>query len=298
MRVLVSAPSRLHFGILAPKPVESSYGSLGVAIDAYRTNVVAELCDDRIVKGYRAEDAMKYAEKFAEFAGVGGFRLDVLSGAPKHVGLGSSTQLSLAVATALSKLYGLSFTAEQLAHVLGRGKVSGVGTFAFKLGGFVVDGGSLDLVTRLDFPPDWKFIVAIPSGSGLHGREEDRAFENLKPKPELTHRACFVVLMKLIPSLRRRDFENFASSLEELQKLVGEMFSEVQGGTFASATSEVVEAMKSLGLRGVGQSSWGPAAYAVVCKDAEERYDDVRRAVRGKVLLCSADNRGASVEVV
>lgn len=285
-------------GIFAPAEVEGvKFGSLGVAVDVYRTVVLAEKSEEKEVSGIRAEDAARFAETFAKKVGITGYKLRVLNAAPAHVGLGSSTQLALSVTSAISKLYNLNFDPIDLSRILGRGKVSGVGTFTHKFGGFVVE-RSLNLIARLNFPKDWKFIVAIPEGAGLHGKKEEEAFKNLKPKPNLTYRACFLVLMKILPSLASRDFDLFTSSIEELQKTVGEMFSDVQGGVYSQKTAEAIEVMKSLDLKGVGQSSWGPSAYGLVFeKDALEKYDDVRKSLKGKVFLCSADNFGAVVEV-
>lgn len=297
--IRVSAPSRLHMGILAPAEVENvRFGSIGVAIDAYRTVVLAERSEKREIYGMRAEDAKKFADVLSNKFKIEGYRVDILNAAPEHVGLGSSTQLALSVCSAISKLYKLDLDAVEMSKILGRGKVSGIGTLAFKHGGFIVE-KSLKLVSRVDFPKDWKFVVAIPEGKGLYGRVEDEAFRTLKPKPQLTYKACFLVLMKILPSLISRDFEGFTLAIEELQKLVGEMFLEAQGGIYCEKTSEVVEVLKSFELKGVGQSSWGPAAYGLVLeKDAFDKYDDVKGSFKGKVVLCSADNSGAVIEYV
>jgi len=69
-------------------------------------------------------------------------RIEVVSTAPEHAGLGVGTQLSLGVARGLYELAGLPPpTAEQLAALTGRGRRSGVGLHGFRLGGLIVDGG-------------------------------------------------------------------------------------------------------------------------------------------------------------
>ena len=69
---------------------------------------------------------------------------------PEHVGLGSGTQLSLAAATALVKLFRMNNSVESLAHAMGRGQISGVGTALFKQGGFVVEAGLKSQGSKLD----------------------------------------------------------------------------------------------------------------------------------------------------
>jgi beta-ribofuranosylaminobenzene 5'-phosphate synthase len=53
----------------------------------------------------------------------------------------------------------------------------------------------------------------------------------------------------------------FGEALTEIQRILGNYFSEVQGGVFYS--NEAVELLEKLGAKGVGQSSWGPAAYGL-----------------------------------
>ena len=60
---------------------------------------------------------------------------------PSHVGLGSGSQLSLAVARAITELHDRHLTTQELARLTGRGGTSGIGTAAFDHGGFIIDGG-------------------------------------------------------------------------------------------------------------------------------------------------------------
>ncbi len=257
------------------------------------------------VEGVRADDARRFAEKVASALGLEGFKLLVKSAAPVHVGLGSTTQLALAVSAALAKLRGAALDPLEASRLLGRGARSGIGTYAFKAGGFIVDGGRgphtvfPPLIARYDFPEDWAFLVVIPKGRGLHGGAEAEAFRALRPPSELVFKACHLALMKLIPSLLEHDLEGFAQSLTKLQETVGSMFSEAQGGVYNEASREALEVLKSLGLKGVGQSSWGPTVYAVIELDrAPELLDDARSSLpKADVFIARGDNVGAKVEV-
>ena len=291
--IRVVAPSRLHLGIVAPAEVDGRrFGSIGLALKVYETEVFAERCDEIKVVGCR--DAKRFARMIAEKFKIKG-KVRIKKHAPRHVGLGSTTQLALSVSKALLDLHGIKYDIVEVSRMLGRGKVSGVGTYVFKYGGLVVDGGGNfpPLISRCKFPSDWYVFVVIPRGKGLYGKREEEAFKSLKPRPDLTYKASFLTFMKVIPSVIEGDFENFVESLERLQKVVGYMFSDVQGDIFNPKSAEVVDVMRSLGLRGIGQSSWGPTVYAFARENVLEIYDDLKSSLRAEVHLTSARNFGA-----
>jgi len=237
----------------------------------------------------------------------------VLSAAPEHVGLGSGTQLALGVGLALAKLNGLDIPAEELAEALGRGEVSGAGTYAFKLGGLVVDGGKRPggglppLVARVEIPRRWRFVIGLPGrGRGLYGDAERRAMERVVGRcgAALPATAARIVLMKLLPAAAEGDIHSFGEAVNMLEQVVGRMFSAVQGGVFRDpVVEEGVSEMLRAGAAGAGQSSWGPAFYGVVegDEDAEAVARRVEAVLRkhggGRALIARPNNRGASVEV-
>lgn len=303
MGAIVRAPARLHLGFVTPVPVEGRcYGSVGVAIEEPATVVLAEAAEGLSVEGVRAEEVGRFALAALKWLGLPGARLVVRRAPPPHVGLGSTTQLALAVACAIAKAYGVDVDPVEAAKVLGRGSRSGAGMYAFKHGGLVVDGGRgrregvPPLVFRCDLPEGWLFLTAVPRGAGLSGRREAEAFEALSAKPQVAYRAAYVALMKLIPAALEGDFEAFSLALAEFQRLTGEAFSEVQGDVFAEHSARAVEALKAIGIKGVGQSSWGPAVYGLVmAEEAEERLEEARRALPGcEVFLARPSNHGAS----
>ena len=80
---------------------------------------------------------------------------------PSHAGLGSGTQLALAVARALAEVHGVKADAPGLARAVGRAQRSAIGTFTFAGGGLVLEGGRYPetgrvspLLARLPFPPN------------------------------------------------------------------------------------------------------------------------------------------------
>jgi beta-RFAP synthase len=114
-------------------------------------------------------------------------------------------------------------------------------------------------------------VVAVPSaGRGLSGEEEARAFEQLPAPPEGdAQRVAHLVLMQLLPSLVDDDLSSFGEALSAIQRITGAWFASQQGGVFAPGpTEELIAAMARSGAAGVGQSSWGPAAYGLAGSDA------------------------------
>ncbi|MFM2120739.1 MAG: hypothetical protein RL722_2207, partial [Pseudomonadota bacterium] len=85
---------------------------------------------------------------------------------PAHAGLGSGTQLGLAVGRAWAQWQGLALSTLELARITGRGLRSGVGIAGFDLGGLLLDGGPsaqgpAPLLSRLDLPADWRVLLVF-----------------------------------------------------------------------------------------------------------------------------------------
>src|SRR5439155_1500559 len=78
-------------------------------------------------------------------------------------------------------------------------------------------------------------------------------------------RIAHLVLMQLLPAVAVADLPAFGAALTEVQRITGGWFAPAQGGVFAPGeTGELVERLRQWGAIGVGQSSWGPAAYGIV----------------------------------
>lgn len=292
----VRAYSRLHFGFLNPSapqtaqvetPLSRSFGGVGAMIAQPDLCVRLEADDAWSAEGPLAERALEVAQRFAaatcrdeQIAELPAHRLWIERVMPAHAGLGSGSQLALSVARALAASWGLSCDLATLARRAGRGLRSALGAHGFELGGFLVESGKRSpeglapLVARQPFPEAWRLVVALPlqHSSGLHGGDEVEAFARLTGHPaasSATETLCRLVLLGMLPALVERDLDAFGEALYEFNARVGEAFAPVQGGTYASPrVAEVVEFVRGQNVRGVGQSSWGPAVFAVVA-DAE-----------------------------
>jgi beta-ribofuranosylaminobenzene 5'-phosphate synthase len=296
----IVTPSRLHFGLLAwGEDHPRQFGSVGLMIDRPGIEVCARASSAWSADGPLGDRALVLARRVADALVAEGralkpLHLAIERATREHVGLGAGTQLSLAVARLLLATAGDSQpTAERLAALTGRGRRSGIGLHGFLHGGLLVDGGrspeskNPPLLCRLEFPGDWSILVLIaPVGHGLAGIDERHAFGRLAAVPARTvERLCRLLLLELLPAAAERDLDAFGSALSRLQEEVGRGFAPVQGGIFAHPQSEAIaEAMRRLGLVGVGQSSWGPALFGIIRRD-DDRQAAIGRALRDQFSL-------------
>ena len=249
------------------------YGSLGLALERPFTRVRLEPASRVVAGGADAARAARYAAVMAErFNLAGGARIDVEEAIPPHAGLGSGTQLALAVGTGMAKLFDLDVRSVEIAAALDRGARSGLGIGLFDQGGFVVDGGSAGdgvpppVVARQPFPSGWRLLLVFDRArEGLHGAAEIEQFAALLRFPEAdAAELCRLVLMCGLPGVVEADLDAFGDAVGRIQARVGDHFAGVQGGRFASpSVSRVLEWLGSRGLAAVGQSSWGPTGFAV-----------------------------------
>ena len=309
-RVRVHAPARLHMGFLdLHGGLGRRFGSVGLALDPVCTALSAEPHGDILVQGNAPERAPRVAaQMLARLGFSGGIRLHFESMIPEHAGLGSGTQLALAVGVAISRLYGLDWDTGRVAHQLDRGARSGIGVGAFDHGGFLLDGGRGEsdrpppLLSRLVFPGDWRVLLIIDrTERGLHGAAELQAFRDLPEFPaDIAAHLCRVALMQLLPAIQEQDLAAFAKAIWCLQTAVGDHFAQAQQGRFSSPlVAALLEQAAAEGLP-AGQSSWGPTGF-VVLPDAgsAERYREQLRkqAPDLEFVICQGRNTGAEVLV-
>ena len=128
MAVTVRTPARLHLGLLDMNGgLGRLYGSIGVAIEGPSVVLEADLqnageASELVVEGLEQERVTTYAGHFLErYSLPGKVHLNLRSSIPAHVGLGSGTQLALAVGAALTQLGGLKLSATELGLTMKRG---------------------------------------------------------------------------------------------------------------------------------------------------------------------------------
>ena len=317
--VSITTGARLHFGPLSVSaPAGGRFGGVGVMIDFPRTVLTASSASTDLVRGIDESTTKRVTEFLDRVRKVipdhkrFPCEIDVKETIPSHCGFGSGTQLGLAVALAMS-IVGEPPVAdlEELAIRVGRGLRSAVGLYGFQQGGFLVDGGRVEsnklgtLVSRIDFPADWRFVLASPQRAiGLSGEAEQTAFARQSAMPrQLTAELCRIVLMEWLPSVIEGDFDRCSESMFEYGKAVGEFFSPTQGGVFAHPRMATwAGKVRQHGICGVAQTSWGPTLAALCSSDAmakqllgdfsgDSTWNDC------SFQIVSPLNRGANVKV-
>lgn len=342
--VRVTAGSRLHFGMLSfGHPHERQFGGAGAMISAPVTRLTISESDlvsrsptvegdgtsTRFagtpvpatlgfrVTGSLAARVKEFVEHLARSAAwwhePPPFQIVVESVPPAHAGLGSGTQLGMALAIGLAKWCGAPpQTAEALAQAVGRGRRSAIGIHGACRGGLIIEGGKLNeaevspLVSRLVLPDTWRFLLILPdAGVGLSGEAEQQAFAQLPPVPvEITGQLCRELLCGLAPAAARGDFERFSEALYRYGRTAGECFAARQGGVYASPEIEqLVRRCRDLGAQGVGQSSWGPAVFALCRDDHQAETLSAGLSAAGELrqrttLIAAPDNCGIKVEEI
>ena len=254
------------------------FGSIGLALNEIYTRLSLQYAEQFQVTGASADRAYKCTQELCRQLGVSDqLSISIDKAIPEHIGLGSGTQMTLAIGMALNQYYQLGHSIRDIACLTERGMRSGIGIGVFEQGGLVVDGGRGEnsltppVISQMFVPEDWRFILVFDQrGQGLHGDQEIEAFEQLSPFSEQeAARLCYLLVMKALPAIAENNIDEFGDVISELQQSVGEHFAPAQGGVFTSgAVAEVMSFFKKQGAVAIGQTSWGPTGFCAVANEA------------------------------
>lgn len=333
-RVIVSTPSRLHFGLFSiGNLAERQFGGVGLMIDRPRTKIVATRAERFSVQCHdpdlaitirnavtRCLDSIADDNKFKHdlnLADVESLPVSIEAHCTpdRHSGFGSGTQIALSTAAAIFKWFELPVpTPVELATILGRGKKSAIGTHGFGRGGFLVDRGKATVggnepVAPLDFqtsfPEAWRILtIQLDRPSGLSGTAENTAFEKLAPTPENVRQEMIeIVRNRMIPGVLQMDISLFGKAAFDFGRKSGMMYEAIQDGPYNGSEIQVlVDRIRELGVEAVGQSSWGPCVFAIVGnhKQARNLKQSLTRQYgnTAKISITRANNRGARIVTV
>lgn len=317
MTVRVTAPCRLHFGLihvpvagithgLDGEPIRR-FGGLGLMLDEPAVRVTVSPHEQWQTEGPLADRAEGFARRVVG-DGVPGLHIRA-DGPAEHVGLGVGTALGLSVAAACRRLvHADAGGVQELAATVGRGERSGIGMYGFAGGGFIVDAGRIadeppQLRERIDFPAEWRIVLVRPRKAGRwHGDRERSAFRRPRVAADAlaSARALERLSADVAAAVRGKQFDVFAAAVSEFNLRAGEPFRGDQGGAYAGpAVSAVVRQLREWGHTGAGQSSWGPTVFCFArCEDEAELL-----AARARITLppetdvrvTKANNRGAKL---
>ncbi|MCH2179218.1 MAG: hypothetical protein MK106_10485 [Mariniblastus sp.] len=322
--ISVSAPSRLHFGLYSVGHQTRKFGGIGMMIRQPRH--VVEITESTLQASSKPTDPLAsqmvttWSEQLGRTLGLTidpsrfsvTLRSDVTAGLPRHIGLGSGTQLAFGTAVGMSTLLNQPIPSpSEIAVAMGRAGRSAIGSYGFFQGGFLVDRGlrpkeviaPLDL--RLDFPSHWPIVLVIPNHvEGLSGAPEKSVFETITPTTH-TIRSQMIELVgkQIVPALTSADYPTFAEALYQYGHWAGQHFSAIQNGPYnGPMATDLVNKIRQLGVPAAGQTSWGPCIFAIASDD--EQAKSLIGALRDytsseypdqsfQILLTAADNAGA-----
>ncbi|MEE8403669.1 MAG: beta-ribofuranosylaminobenzene 5'-phosphate synthase family protein, partial [Candidatus Hydrothermarchaeaceae archaeon] len=217
--MIVKTPSRIHMALIdMHASLGRMDGGIGLALEEPCVEIKAKKAEEVSVTGPLSERAKEAAGSVLNALGLStGVKIDVLNAYSQHAGLGSGTQIALAVGAAICKLYEKDVPVRELAMILGRGGTSGIGVAVFKSGGFILDGGHSvrdkrdflpssastasppPILARYNFP-DWKIALVMPKVEReFAGAREVGIFQKFCPIPiGEVERLSRLILMKML----------------------------------------------------------------------------------------------------
>jgi len=314
--IRIRTGSRLHFGLFSipseqagpwlnqegePTIPRRQFGGVGLMIDKPGIELTVEEAPAWSAEGPLAERALQFAHTYCAAIGAKrSFKIRIEHAPPEHAGLGTGTQLGLAVAAGLARLTGQwvnVLSVIDLAQKIGRGRRSAIGIHGFERGGFLIEAGKTPqddvspLIFGLEFPSRWGILLILPRGlQGAHGRSEIEAFAELsrrEPDDRATEALCRIVLLGMLPALAQFDLGAFGEALFDFNRRSGAMFKSAQGGIYSHPRVEqIVKTLREFGVKGVGQSSWGPAIFAII---SSEEVAAIRDLLIGKQIIAKEE---------
>ena len=323
--ITIRTPSRLHLGLIDMNgSIGRVDGGTGITLDNPGFEIEFSKSDAFSINAPDQEVTHKISTLISRLYGneteQPSVEITVHTSIPFHAGLGSGTQLALALVSGISCLNGETFDTESLIRKTGRGGTSGIGVRAFADGGLIVDAGHrfgkgkvkcsftpsaasqgvkpAPIIGRYDFPKDWKIVLAIPDGlSGSQGESEKEIFKRCCPVPlDEVQALSHLVMMKLIPSVIEHDLDEFGAAINGFSEYG---FKRCELDLQPPVVRGIMEAMRESGAAGAGMSSFGPVVYGITdtngrgIQSAAEEIMQVHNG--GKTLVTSGRNRGYEI---
>ncbi len=280
--VRVATGARLHFGLL---DTVAPFGGCGVMVEGLGTQITISPSRHFAVEGADELRTRRIARRLADRCGFRELPRCVVrfEQVPRaHMGLGSGTQLSLAVAEGLAAFLGRTIAPEQLAAgIADRGHRSAVGVHGYFRGGFIAEGDDAPggssrptinpIACRVELPESWRVAVLLPRMQtvSISGDLETAQFTRLRPATVGQRNELRRDLTEsLIPAAKDANFDAFTAAIATYNLRSGMLFAAVQGGPYnGAAVLQAVRTAERFGGRGVGQSSWGPGVFAWFCNE-------------------------------
>jgi len=310
--ISVQAPARIHLTVLDMNrfaPDHAGGGGIGFAIQCYCTADVSCTKKEVTVDYDRAVIIQNFVAVFKKAVGyAGGFAIKITDHKHQHVGLGSTSTVMIAVATAMNRAVGSPLTNTQLRHLIGRNYVeetaggrvafgfeTGVGPAVSTYGGMALMGDELALAYHHPFAEGKNVFIVIPpitiSSAGAQefdllmnkGRNLDYMDRELK---------AYMFLMDLIPALERRDLKKIGDIIWEIE-FRGSKRAEVEHHGYG--IYHFMSLLREAKLEFVGMSSVGPSIAVITEKDRKS-VEKILKPLNLKIAIATkVDNHGLRV---
>lgn len=310
--VRVKAPARIHLSVLDMNrfaPDHAGGGGVGFAIQIYCTAEVSCTKKETTIDYERAAIIENFVAVFRKVTGYrGGFAIRVTDHKHRHVGLGSTSTVMIAVATALNQAVGSPLTNTQLRHLIGRnyceesadgniafGFETGVGPAVSTYGGMAVMGDELALAYHHPFAEGKNVYIVIPASDiSSAGTQEFDLLMNKARNLDYMDRElkAYMFLMDLIPALERGDVRKIGDIIWEIE-FRGSKRAEVEHHSFR--IYHYMSSLREAHLEFVGMSSVGPSIAVITDKDTKS-IEKILKPIGLKIaIVTKVDNRGLQV---
>lgn len=318
----IRASGRLHMGFFdLHGGLARKFGSIGLslaepvlAMSAVPSKQLKVTGDISVPAAVVAKASVIAQQLLVKVNATQGLDLHISEYIPEHAGLGSGTQMALAVGKAIQHCCNQDVSTRKIAELSERGRRSGIGIAAFDYGGLLIDGGRSTasshaavppLLARYDFPEEWTILLIMDATQpGIHGDQEKLGFNQLPVFSEdLAAHLCRHVLMQAMPAIVEKDLAAFGQAIQILQQHIGDYFAPVQGGRYASKrVGEVLQYLQQTGVACFGQSSWGPTGFAVFDNEilAGQYVQQLQATFTDRALswkICKANNHAATIQL-
>ncbi len=269
--VRITTGARLHFGLL---DTVVPFGGVGLMVDVPQTEVIATPADRFECDPEVAQCALPIANRIAKYTDLEDLprcRIRLERSAQPHCGLGSGTQLALAVAESICQSIALTVPPGVLATQLAaRGRRSAVGVHGYFGGGLICETADpakkLNRVqNRVSVSNEWRVGIFRPLSEtrSVSGDHEQKRFSTLSAATSSQRESLADLASQMILAAKRCDFPNFASLVQQYNCQSGLLFEAAQGGPYnGDAVTELVKTLCDRGALGIGQSSWGPGVFS------------------------------------
>jgi beta-ribofuranosylaminobenzene 5'-phosphate synthase len=308
----VEAPGRIHLTVLDMNrfaPDHPGGGGVGFAIQCYCSAEVECIPEGLEIEYSRAPIIRNFVAVFKKVTGYnGGFRIRAVDHQHKHVGLGSTSTVMIAVATALNYAVGSPLSNTELRKLIGHNYVeetvdgniafgfeTGVGPAVSTHGGMAVMGDELTLVYHHPFAEGRNvFIIIPPTDISSAGTQEFDLLMNKARNLDYRDRElkAYMFLMDLVPALERDDVKKVGDIIWEIE-FRGSKRAEVEHHTYR--IYHYMSMLREAGLEFVGMSSVGPSIAVITERDRTDLEQIIGPWGLMVAIATKVDNTGLAI---